>query len=217
MLYEPSAFTLIRLTLPRRSLVFSADRRASTNGALNRLPCTVRVDGDRRARVPVSPDASAVGCVDVLLEVLALPEQVTLAVLTGTAGGGQVVGADGAEGRQGGRDGCRGGVPRDRRRGLAAEGQREGAAGAAVDADRLGLGRLHVVVRREAARVPAAGGRVVAGDEPEVVVLVEVDVTADVAAGTAVVGDLEDLLLRVEVERGGVAGPSTNLNRDSWK
>ena len=86
-------------------------------------------------------------------------------------------------------------------RGLPAEGQREGAAGAAVDADRLGLGRLHVVVGREAARVPAAGGRVVAGDEPQVVVLVEVDVTADVAARAPVVGDLEDLLLRGQVER----------------
>ena len=32
--YDPSGRTVIRRILPRRSLVFSADRRASTNGAL---------------------------------------------------------------------------------------------------------------------------------------------------------------------------------------
>ena len=95
----------------------------------------------------------------------------------------------------------RGRVERDRRRRLAVEGQREGAARRAVDAHGLRLGRLHVVVRREAARVAAAGGRVVTRDEPQVVVLVEVDVAGDVAARAAVVGDLEDLLLGREVER----------------
>ena len=57
-----------------------------------------------------------------------------------------------------------------------------------------------VVVGREAAGVAAAGRGVVARDQPQVVVRVEVDVARDVAARAAVVGDLEDLLLARQVQ-----------------
>jgi hypothetical protein len=71
-------------------------------------------------------------------------------------------------------------------------------------------------VRREAAGVAAARRRVVTGDEPQAPVAVEVDVAGDVAAGSAVVRDAQDLL---PVLRSRCAGPpgvaSTNLNRDS--
>ena len=82
-----------------------------------------------------------------------------------------------------------------------AEGQRERAAGRVVDADRLLLVGLLVVEGPEAARAAAAGRRVVTRDQPQVVVLVEVDVARDVAAGATVVRDLHDLLLGRQVQR----------------
>jgi hypothetical protein len=59
-------------------------------------------------------------------------------------------------------------------------------------------------LKGEAAGVAATGGGVVAGGQPEVVVPVEGDVTADMATGPAVDLDLQDLLLSSEVQvRGG--------------
>ncbi len=89
---------------------------------------------------------------------------------------------------------------RDRRRGLAVEAEREAPAGRVGHRDGLALVRELVVERPEAAGVAAAGGGVVAGHEPEVVVLVEGDVAGDVAAGAAVHSHLQDLLLGRQVE-----------------
>jgi hypothetical protein len=61
--YDPSALTLMRLILPRRSFVFCAVRRASTNGAWNRSPSEVAaVVAATAAPVPVRPAADAAIC-----------------------------------------------------------------------------------------------------------------------------------------------------------
>ena len=112
---------------------------------------------------------------------------------------------------------ARGRVVGERRRRLAVEGQRERAARRVGGADGLLLVGHLVVERAEAAGVDAAGRRVVTRDEPQVVVLVEVDVARDVAALLAVVGDPQDLLLGAEVQVRGPLASSTNLKRESWK
>ena len=53
--YEPSALTLMRLILPRRSLVFCAERRASTNGAWNQSASCVVAIVTACVPVPVRP------------------------------------------------------------------------------------------------------------------------------------------------------------------
>ena len=107
----------------------------------------------------------------------------------------------------------------DRRRGLAVERERERAAGRVGDRDRLALVRQLAVERPEAAGVAAAGRRVVTGDQPQVVVRVEVDVARDVAARAAVVRRRAGSAARSR-GRGAPALPplaSTNLKRESWK
>src|SRR4029079_12418408 len=71
---------------------------------------------------------------------------------------------------------------------------------------RLVLVRLLIDALAPGSGVTAACGTVVARDEPEVVVLVEVDVAGHVAARSAVVRDPEDLLLAGEVQ----------VSRGSW-
>ena len=95
-------------------------------------------------------------------------------------------------------------VERERRGGLAVERQRERAARRALHAHGLRLVRLHVVERRVVVRAQRGRGRVVACDQPEVVVGVEVDVTRDVAARAAVHLDLHDLLLAGHVQARGL-------------
>ena len=104
----------------------------------------------------------------------------------------------------------------DRRGRLAVEGQRERAGRRVGDAHGLLLVGLLVVERAVAAGVDAARGRVVARDQPQVAVLVEVDVTRDVAALLPVHRDPEDLLLGASSPAAGRCASSTNLKRESW-
>ena len=83
IVYEPLSSTLMRSTLPRRSLVFIALRRASTNGAWKKSPSCVVACVTVGAVVPVSPEPSDVICGT--LSCVYWPRKLTdtLAVLTG--------------------------------------------------------------------------------------------------------------------------------------
>ena len=194
--------TVMRSTLPRRSFVFCAVRRASTKGALNSPPSagmlmpwpllTVAIAIVSVGVVPVRPEASPV--ISGTLSSALLPRKLTVGF---RAGDRDVVDVGERFERRLDRRVVE--RERDRRRRLAVERERERAAGRVGDGDRLALVRELAVERPEAAGVAAAGRRVVAGDQPQVVLRVEVDVAGDVAARAAVVGHPQDLLL---AERG---------------
>ena len=197
------SLTLMRMSLPRRSLEFSAPRRESPVGRWYQPPSCCVVT----ATVGVAPVRAAPSIVSCAWLDCALPRRKNTFRFAVLAGPPLVwisfasmfeSASSAASTSRSGR------VERERRRRLAVERERVGAARRVREPDDLLLVGELVVHRPVAAAVDAAGGVVVARDQPQVVVLVEVDVTRDVAALLAVDRLAQDLLLRAEVEPGAV-------------
>ena len=211
-----ASFSLMRRILPRRSFVFSAQRRESPIGGRNQPPSC----GRERRRSGAAREAGAVHrhlrwffCACARRKNTLTPRRCCTGL---PAAGLDLVRLDVRQ-RLEGRVDLRGGrVERERRRGLTLEGQRERAAGHARDADDLLLVGLLVVERAVATAVDAAG--LVSSPVPAIGCRSCRSRCRRRRGSTPPVQrDAHDLLLGVEVHARLPWASSTSLKRESWK